>query len=886
MCSIQRLLYKNIVLINGLFLFSCTFNGQIQTLSSNKLSASHNTAILNFDDGAYSYGFSKSSVLTWTPQLSAQDLTDGVTYQACVGSAVGACDVTDWTFVGTSGSATLPVSGMNKSLSSTYYTSLRTINKDNSTGPVSTGDGWHPSWISVQASDIPSTPPNAIERDSSGRIYLGGSFSGRLNSSQVIYGSYKLNADGTSNPSYFQNTQQVVGDPKGIALQSDGKIVLVGYSVYANKNVNGILRLNTDGTVDKSFGVGSGFSPSYNAQTVALQTDGKVIVGGNFTTFNGSQANRILRLNSDGSVDPTFSSGAGFDNTVNSLAIQTDGKILAVGNFLNYQGIARSYVARLNSDGSLDSSFNTSNYLGSSADNVQIQSDGKILVSGSFTTWNSANQKGIIRLNSDGSKDTGFNIGTGFNVAPYSVKLLSSGKIICYGSFISYNGTTRNHFALLNSDGSLDTSFNPGTGIGATGGSSHPFMLQEQSSGKIIFNYPGSGIASLTYNGTSANRVFRLNLDGSLDLSFSSSVNFYGTPYRMVVLSDDSLVALGALQFDLSVSTPQVALMRLNADMSFDSSFNMGTGFPAGSNISKIAVQPDDKIIVSGNFNSYNGNTANTMVRINSDGSHDASFNVGTGFANGGSGFGFYKVILLPSGQLYVQGSYSTFKGISEKGLIRLNADGSKDTSFNIGTGPAGVPGAYITQIALQSDGKLLVAGKFTTFNGSAKSYLARLNTDGSVDNTFTPQTFLYTGLPSMTYTTCVDISPDAKIYVGGWFDQYGSTSAVYSARLDNSGLLDTSFSHVVNPCDPFSPKVFQNDLKFYSYAGIFQRYHSNGSEDDTFPWFLSAGTFLKVSDSEIYISGGQKYDQTRSETIYGSGHDQVLNFGLIKENE
>src|SRR5690606_5337296 len=219
---------------------------------------------------------------------------------------------------------------------------------------------------------------------------------------------------------------------------------------------NRLVRLNSNGTLDTSFYV----EPEFNdyVQSVILQPDGKILVGGNFTTFNGTAQNRIARLNSDGTLDTSFNIGTGFNEWVRRITLQPDGKILVGGGFTAFNGTAQNSLVRLNSDGTLDTSFN----LGGGFDNVvtpiTLQPDGKILVGGSFTTFNGTAQNRIARLNSDGTLDTSFNIGTGFNSFVPSIALQPDGKILVGGNFTVFNGTTQNRITRLNSDGTLDTS--------------------------------------------------------------------------------------------------------------------------------------------------------------------------------------------------------------------------------------------------------------------------------------------------------------------------------------------------------------------------------------------------------------------------------------------
>ena len=228
---------------------------------------------------------------------------------------------------------------------------------------------------------------------------------------------------------------------KAIAIQSDGKILVGGqFTTYQGTGANRIVRLNADGSIDGTFVYGSGFNSSVNS--IAIQSDGKILVGGNFTSYNGTGANYIIRLNSDGSIDGTFVYGSGFGFIVNSISIQTNGKILCVGDFTTYNGTGANRIVRLNSDGSIDGTFVYGSGFNISLNLTKIQSDGKILVGGNFTSYNGTGANRIIRLNSDGSIDTSWGYGSGFSSTVLSIAIQNNGNILCGGSFTTFNTTT------------------------------------------------------------------------------------------------------------------------------------------------------------------------------------------------------------------------------------------------------------------------------------------------------------------------------------------------------------------------------------------------------------------------------------------------------------
>jgi len=313
-----------------------------------------------------------------------------------------------------------------------------------------------------------------------------------------------------------------------IAIQSNGKIICVGFFTdYDGTPANRIIRLNTDGSVDTSFVYGTGFN-NYT-YSISIQSDGKMLVGGSFTDYDGTPANRIIRLNTDGSVDTSFVYGTGFNGDVRSISIQSNGKILVGGQFTTYNGTGANRIIRLNSDGSVDTSFvYGTGFNGNVVWNINIQSNGKILVGGQFTTYNGTGANRIIRLNSDGSVDTSFVYGTGCDSGVYSIAIQSDNKIVVGGNFTDYDGTPANYVIRLNSDGSVDTSFVLGITI-----DDRIYSTAIQVDGKILVG------------GNFNLKIIRLNTDGSVDTSFVYGTGFNNLVFAIATQSDGKILIGG-----------------------------------------------------------------------------------------------------------------------------------------------------------------------------------------------------------------------------------------------------------------------------------------------------------------------------------------------------
>jgi uncharacterized delta-60 repeat protein len=298
----------------------------------------------------------------------------------------------------------------------------------------------------------PSSSVEAISIQNDGKILIGGWFTqfNGINRSRIA----RLDIDGSLDTS-FDPGNTIGSGVWTLAIQEDEKVVVGGGS---------FVRLNSDGSLDGTFNTGSG--PNNSVIRITIQeSDQKILIGGWFTQFNGINRSRIARLNSNGSLDTSFDPGNGTNGSVAMIKVQDDGKILIGGWFTEFDGVSRNYIARLNSDGTLDSTFNPGTGPNDIVETVEILDDGKILIGGEFTSYNGTAVNRIARLHSDGSLDTNFNTGVGANGSIETISVQTDGRIIIAGGFTEYNSVVRNHIARLNIDGSLDTTFDPGNGL-------------------------------------------------------------------------------------------------------------------------------------------------------------------------------------------------------------------------------------------------------------------------------------------------------------------------------------------------------------------------------------------------------------------------------------
>jgi uncharacterized delta-60 repeat protein len=498
------------------------------------------------------------------------------------------------------------------------------------------------------------------------------------------------------------------------------------------------------GGIDTSFNVGGAGVGGDSVFGVVVQPDGKIIVGGTFTIYNGDAAtpDHLLRLNANGTRDTTFNpGGAGFNGSVASVALQPDGKIIVGGNFNSYNNTSTPIaVVRLNADGTRDTTFNPGGTGATGAlglqlvDALLVQPDGKILVGGNFLFYNGddAAPDNLLRLNADGSRDTTFNPGgAGTNNGVLSLALQPDGKIIVGGTFTIYNGDAAapDYLLRLNANGTRDTTFNPG----GAGFSDTVHAVALQPDGKLIV-----GGSFNAYNGNDAapNCVLRLNADGTRDTAFNPGGLGFVTAFnpRLVaalLVQPDGKILVGGSFFLVAYnndSTNPVPnhLMRLNADGTHDTTFNTGgsglskSGSPAKAGT--LALQSDGKILVGGQFDAYNDDAAapdnllrltgssvkdNQTITVNTHAPANAAY--GTSFTVAATSDSGLPVSYSSAGTCTNVGA--TFTITSGTGTCTVRYDQAGNTAFNA------APQVTETVTAQK-------AGQTITFNGPAdKSY-------------------------------------------------------------------------------------------------------------------------------------------------------------------
>src|ERR1039457_1438591 len=608
------------------------------------------------------------------------------------------------------------------------------------------------------------------------------------------------------------------GSVAAVVQQPDGKVLVGGlFNNFAGSlGYQNLVRINTDGTVDASFNP----TPNGQVNAIVVQPDGSILIGGNFTSIGSASGvitayNYLARLKSDGSVDTTFNPEPNLQ--VTSLALQSDGKIIAGGYFTAVENSTttalqtRNYMARFNGDETLDANFNPD--FNGTPFAIVVLANGQILTGGSFTTitpnatGTTITQNGLARLNSDGTLDTTFVPNP--NGTVYAIAVQANGEIFVGGNFTTFlpnpiyttvngvstpSGTTypMNYLGLLKSNGLVDTTFNPNPNSSVT-------AITLQANGQILVGGNFNGFAPNNSSiFTNRNFIARINSNGTVDSAFDPELN--SAANAVAVLSDGSVFIGGYFtvvqtgsailvggEFTHVGGYPTPYMVRLNADSSVDGTF---ASYPDGP-VDSLTVDGTGAVFVGGAFANVSGQARSNLARLNPDGSLDSLFNPGANAP-------VTVIALQPNGQLVVGGAFTSIGGQPVTYLARLAPSGSPDASF------APSINGIVNSAVIQPNGQIVIAGAFTSVAGKPVGGMARLNSDGSLDATFNPS-------PNGTVEALTQ-QVDGTFLAGGSFTSIGGQPIAYAAHIEASGAVDTAFNP--GPNGPVDAVMVQPDGK------------------------------------------------------------------------
>ncbi len=640
----------------------------------------------------------------------------------------------------------------------------------------------------------------ALDGDQS-RLYAGGSFTAltttpataanRLVALKTLDGSlengFSLKASADQTKIGFDNVVWSVATDPSSGSPSD---IFVGgqFVTYGGVTVNRLVKLDKTGEIDPSFSLGSGFDNSI----IAIKVDSKqqVYAAGSFGRYRGSASYaRLIRLKSDGSPDSEFNKGlstsARFNSTVRALELDEDNNhIYASGDFTAYGTAALSRLARLSlTDGALDSSFLTGANSGAngSVQTLGLADNGKLLAAGNFQKYGTSNVPYFVALNSQGVLAAESPLGTMSNSNIFaSVRVYddanapqTSVKTFLAGSFTTFQGTTANRVVKLDRFGKIDSSFNSQVTDGSV------YALAWDDSEKKL--YIGGTFTKV--NGIARSRIARLNANGSLDANFVPD-GFNSDVYALA-LANNTVAGTRSLyvggRFTLTGTIATGRLARLNEDGKLDNSFAIGAGF--NNNVSALAVSysdSDHSVYVGGSFLTYNNGTANAprIVKLASDGSIASSFEPGAGFN------GSVQALVWMAGEnaLYVGGAFSRYQGtLVANRIAKLDATGGVSVGFNSGTGF----NSTVYALDYDADQDLIwVGGAFTQHQGVSQGRIAAMQRNGQ-------RLAAFAATPGFNSDVRALSSSSWGVLASGLGSSYQNAVCGFAARLHPNGSMD-----------------------------------------------------------------------------------------------
>jgi uncharacterized delta-60 repeat protein len=611
-----------------------------------------------------------------------------------------------------------------------------------------------------------------------------------------------------------------------VVVQPDGKILIGGtFSSVLGVPRNHIARLNSDGTLDTAFDANASGDPntSPTVTAIAVQVDGKILVGGRFSSIGGQTRNCFARLEAAtglaDSFDPHASSGAGA-TYVSSIALQADGKILVGGLFTNIGGQARNCIARLDATTGLADSFNPNP--NRAVVSIAVQADGKILIGGGFTLPRSC----IARLDPTTGEADSFDSHSSGQVS--SIALQADGKILVGGYFVGANsigGQDRSHIARLDPATGLADSFNPNA-------SGLVVSIALQADGRIL---AGGDFTSI--GGQARTRIARLDPASGLADSFNPGAN--GDVTSIAVQADGKILVGGGFNGANSIGgQTRNRIARLETDGRVDQTLNLSE---IGSYLFATAVQPDGKILIGGTFTSVLGVPRNHIARVNRDGTLDAAFDPN---ASGPNPLPQITAIAVQAdGKILVGGTFTNIGGQSRNFIARLDPTTGLADSFN--------PNAdnRVLCIVPQPDGKILVSGNFTNIGGQVRHSIARLDPTTGLADSFDPNADHEVG--------SIAVQADGKILVGGYFTNIGGQARSRVARLDPATGLADSFNPTFS--GPVYAIALQPDGKILvGGQDPMKRFRPDGTRDTVFNPVSSGVVFtIAVQADGKVLAGG-----------------------------
>ncbi len=680
----------------------------------------------------------------------------------------------------------------------------------------------------------------AVVPMANGQVLVGGLASSENYESGVpLYRIFRFNLDGTRDPGY--NSPVISGIPRYMTLQPDGKLLVAPSNQWPNSGLTNLIRLNTDGSLDGGFTVPTfdgGASVNEVFATILVDTNNKILVGGYFSSVNGTNYPGVARLNSDGTLDGSFSPNGSFTlstpgRQVRGLGLQTQGanagKILVAGAKIQVGGVVRA-VVRLNSNGTLDGTFNLQ------AVGAVIGANGlrprllNVLPNDQFTIVSDS----ITRFNADGTLDGSYTR-PAFSLESFWMDTLADGSVLVppeYGTTV--NGAGVGGPFKLTPGGAVDGTFTPP----AFQTEVYPGDFAIRPDGKVLIwgNFD-------TVNTTARHGMALLNSDGSLDpFNLSGVANLYSIQGAALLGTGQILAATNLGSYSGLSAVAQVLLTngvsRFSSDGSVDGTFTLDPSVNPGA----LHPLPDGRQLTWDTTTGTLLNAGPLLQRLTLSGSIDGTYAglsstaFGTIYRNPANSNritsivqGYFEVVgHYPDGRALAvattpNGPYPAGATTLNYTVLRINTDGTLDSSFTAPSAPVATSSGYtislvdpqnqtdgpvqfslttagsppFSGVVPQADGSVIVYGSFSSLGGNPAPGVARLTNTGAFDAGFSVGTgpALSTPAGRSPQVSGLTVAPDGKTWITGLFDSFSGVPAPGIVRLNADGSVDTALA-------------------------------------------------------------------------------------------
>jgi uncharacterized delta-60 repeat protein len=580
-----------------------------------------------------------------------------------------------------------------------------------------------------------------------------------------------------------------------IALLPDGRIAIGGlFTMVAGEPRGYIAVLSQDGNLDTTFAAGSGADSWVRAFLV--MSDGSLLVGGVFTTFNGMPRKGLVRLTPSGELDGTYDPMmiAFEGSSVNTLALDGEGRLLVGGGFQINDPVQWDHLGRFLPDGSPDTTFDTGSGPSDLVFCVAPLPNGRILVGGRFSSFNGHPRKALACLYGNGEIDGTYDalIDAYFSPLMNVILPLTNGDVLIGGRLNSVQGRFRMGLARLNADGTLRDDFNPGRG---PGGLVNGMGLMEDGRIAIVGDF-------ISYNDSHRPYLAFLTADGGIHPQFDGGEGPNARISVMARLVDDRLFLAGDLTTYDGVPVPRMAFV--NAYGALVPAELPTTVIQPGHHFTAAHATPDGGVIVAIAQNDPLNGITSSLFKLLPNGSIDPNFTPPE------PNFGSIRAIAIQSDGRILIGGSMTMSGSGSKGIARLMPSGALDYGFTPGPGIAPANSAVVYAIEPLSDGRIVIGGWFTYFQGEPVGHIACMDADGMMNNGF-PSLGVTSGFPGYEPVIhSIEELADGRIVLSGWFSTYGGVSHAGMVVAMPDGTPDLSFSIGTGPSYTSIPYIRQ----------------------------------------------------------------------------